>query len=342
MIFPFILQNNNIMSIKRYVFDLDKMPSKRWEHIINENKHLAVELRDFINNMIKKLGITGHIYAIVKFIINMNRTKILHAEEIQNISEMLDVDFEKILLLQLMYEMCSACTTIITYLQGERIFFRTMDWDMEILKKITIELEFIKNKKTIFIAPTWIGCVGVFTAHNVNDNYSLAVNYRNTKSISITSVMNNLWKIISMRWPISYLIRHICENDNTHKNVIGILSDQQLVSPCYITFYAHDEKDKCYVITRDCDKIVEIREGEYLIQTNKDFGEKKPNILFSNEREQIIKDALQKNKNDFKSKEEFCSAVCKFPVINDETIYICVMRKDNIYTEITEKKVEYK
>lgn len=40
---------------------------------------------------------------------------------------------------------------------------RTMDWGMEWLRPLTIEVDFIRGGKTQYVATTWVGYVGVLT-----------------------------------------------------------------------------------------------------------------------------------------------------------------------------------
>ena len=38
-----------------------------------------------------------------------------------------------------------------------------MDWELDLLKPLTIEVDFQKAGKTAYVATTWAGYVGVFT-----------------------------------------------------------------------------------------------------------------------------------------------------------------------------------
>jgi len=63
-----------------------------------------------------------------------------------------------------------------------------MDWSMDFLKDLTIELDICRGGKTICIAPTWIGCVGIFTALDI---LNIHINILH-KQIWISTSMNQI------------------------------------------------------------------------------------------------------------------------------------------------------
>lgn len=46
-------------SIKRYIFDLDKLPKDRWEHILEDFKDELPKLKGFIDSIMDQLGVSG-------------------------------------------------------------------------------------------------------------------------------------------------------------------------------------------------------------------------------------------------------------------------------------------
>lgn len=327
--------NNN----KRYIFDLDKPPQDRWTAILIAHKDIMPSLKKTIDHIYASIGLNGITGMVLKKMISLYTSRIMHYEELQSISAYTKIDFEKILLMQLIYEMSSACTTFICKIDNRDVMFRTMDWDMKILKDLTIELEFVRNGKTLFIAPGWVGCVGLFTVYDCNQ-YSIAINYRRTPnaSMNLMSVISNLKKILSMTWPVSYFVRKICEDQLPYTKVLDLMSQTHFVSPCYITLYNPSEIS--YVLTRDADKLVTQRnnsKNKYLVQTNADYypqivDPSTLNIMWSNERYKLISDIMKKNDNQFPNLNSLLIAVYRHPIVNNETIYSCIMTKDYLIT----------
>ena len=258
-------------------------------------------------------------------------------DELLFISEVTKIEFGNILLMQLAYEAHAACTCVVTKVNDEPIFIRTMDWEMEFLKKLTIELEFVRDGKTLFISPTWVGCVGLFTVH-IPNKYSIAINYRRTKSVNFWAIAQNIYNVISMRWPVSYLVRRIAESDDSYQVALTKLKFAPLVSPCYITVF--NATDKSYVITRGVDNYTmsTINDSKDIIQTNRDdnvgeqmAAEKCDDILCSKERYELATLLLSFKWN---SVNELLKELLVYPIINEEHIYTCVIGKDHIRTFI--------
>jgi hypothetical protein len=70
---------------------------------------------------------------------------------------------------------------------------RTMDWDMPALERLAIEVEFQQAGKTVFLATTWAGYVGVLTGMRPGA-WSVSINYRRTGT-NIRDVLTNFVKV---------------------------------------------------------------------------------------------------------------------------------------------------
>jgi len=106
-----------------------------------------------------------------------------------------------------------------------------MDWELELLEPLTIEVEFKKQGVTQYIASTWAGYVGVLTGMRPN-SYSVSINYRATKSGTFWA---NIKNALTASWPIGFLVREILESTRDYKTAYGALSFSELIAPCYIT-----------------------------------------------------------------------------------------------------------
>jgi hypothetical protein len=318
--------------VKRYRFDLDQSVSQRWGPILADFKDKFGKLKQTVDNMLNAMGVSDNswTYYGVKKLVSWYRDSILFRDELEFISKTTGIQFEKLLLMQLLYEASSACSCIVTQVNGQYKFLRTMDWDLPLLKLITIELEFIKNKKTLFIAPTWVGCVGVFTAHRPGA-YTIALNYRRTKNLSLTSLFWNLWSVTSMRWPASYLIRHVAETQSFFETTVHILQSSALVSPCYLTVF---NNEKSLVITLDPDGFSTRKLDGPLYQTNCDHNNslQGDNILWSRERCELIKNRTSAKGNNWTSTKQMLQDLLVHPILNHETVYISIADTQSITT----------
>jgi hypothetical protein len=324
---------------KRLPFDLDKNPADRWTNIIEIYKDKIPRMKEEINKIFKDFGLTGIVRKALDWFIYFYSNSILHREELLSIAKATGLDFEQVLLMQLMYEMNAACTTLITNADGKPVMFRTMDWDLSFLRELTVELSVLRNGQEIAVIPTWVGCVGFFTAfiRGKDENYAIALNYRRTFQSSeggLLTILKNTVRTLRLIWPCSYLIRYICESHASFDNAKWILSSFRLISPCYLTLF---HPTKSCIITRDADEAVDIRH-ELLYQTNIDaeqYGNKNTdNIVWSRQRETILRDRIGNNGNKFVSVKELLENLNQWPIYNVETIYRCIVDETDIWTHI--------
>jgi hypothetical protein len=230
------------------------------------------------------------------------------------------------IVLQLVYELSSACSVGIFNINNKEFYIRSMDWPMEFLKPLTIEMEITRDDRKIGSAITWIGYVGFLTANSYDESnktikYNIAINYRRSKDMTISALINNALKTLSLSWPIGYLVRDVIEREHSLAVAKHRLQTAYLVSPCYISCYVPDEKS--FIITRDPKSTVSCREQD-LVQTNCDHNDndEKNNILWSHERRHLMANIAQRCHD--QQLTDMTTIVNKFlvhPILNEETVY---------------------
>lgn len=312
--------------------NLDKDPSERWVPLMEEFKEKLMFAKPQLIKLVEDM-LGTYIYPVIVTIKMLRLSgQILYVDEIQSIADFLDVSFEYVLLLQLCYEASSCCTSAITKLNNKYIFYRTMDWPIEALNCLTVDLEFVKNNKVLFRATSWIGYIGIATV-TVPEKYSISMNFRLTKTPTLSTILQNARNLIGMNWPVGYLIRDICEKNLDYDDMMVNLCTALLVSPCYLTICGCEETPK--IITRDTDKYT-IHKSKFVVQTNCDQCKTEPNILYSIQRRDLVTKEINDRQNNFHSVDQLVNSVTKFPVVNEETIYYAIMiPKDGIHESWT-------
>ena len=308
--------DDDVYKVKRHTLNLDEPPSIRWNNITDEYKEYFPLILQEIDTILDSLGMITKM-AILATVNTYEKTNMLmYRDELRSISNRANISLGKLILMQLCYEMFSACTSTGFKFKGNNAHFRTMDWHMPNLKKTTIEVEFKKKGKTLFVAPTFVGYVGIFTGV-VKGSYSVSLNYRKSNG----TLLGNVKKALSMVWPIGYLLRHSLEEEYDITTLTKVLSETELISPCYITIVS-PQKD-IIVLVRDSNALVEKKiSNEYLVQTNND-AISTDNILYSNERVKFATNVIQcMNCNSYY---ELLKSFFAFPIINEETVYISIM-----------------
>ena len=306
--------------------NLDKNPKARYGNLVKnyDIKQVSKKFTQVYEEF--KLSIP-FFDTIISMLITMHKDKIMYLEEIQYWSELFNVDFYKVMIMQLVYELNSGCTTFVIPIDGVRTMFRTMDWAMDFLKDITYQAIFIKNNKPIFEAVCWLGSVGIFTGKSLNNNYSLAINYRRVNDMNTSQIIQNYLHTVYMNWPVSYLVRNILENDYDYDKALYNLSFAKTISPVY--YVINNFNDKATIIRRiPYDK--EILQNDTLIQTNCDNLNSKFDIMDSFARIKILENVLSTNP----TLNNIMETVNKTPINNYASIYFSIISMNEFTTRI--------
>ena len=232
-----------------YIIDLDTPPEKRWSHIIPDFKDkipLATKLAD---------EMLGNAASTMMTVLSLAQYtgRVAHCRELQGIANETGMQLGKVLLLQLAYEAFAACTSVIVNGDDHPVHIRTMDWAMPILKKLTIQLEFQKNGKTLFTGTTWAGYIGILTGMKARA-FSVSINYRHTHGASVSpkrSFMRNIYRCALGYWPIGYLVRDVLNSEYNYNKAVCKFMNAELISPTYITICG-TRKNQGMVISRNC------------------------------------------------------------------------------------------
>lgn len=320
------------MDIQTFDFNLDLLPQDRWKNIFEKyDDSEKDEMKKFVKSILKNYE---NIVYLVNMATNYIDNKLYYRDEIRYIANTIGLTFGEILIIQLIYETSSACSVAMLNINNNMFYLRTMDWPMNFLKKLTINLNILKGGKKIGSAITWLGYVGFLTCciGTEIDKYNIAINYRRTRDINMQSIIKNALRAINMCWPIGYLVRYMAENSMNYEEAIKSFSEANLISPCYINIFSHIHKS--VIITRDADKLVSVRDN-ILIQTNCDYDKQEPNILWSCERRDKIKEIeIFLNKNNIIDYNNVMNSLMVFPILNNETIYYTTE-----YLSITRSKI---
>lgn len=309
------------MSVPKRVIHLDQ--PNRWTDLITEFK---VPLEQAYHKMISMLGKSWSVTAATWTLKGILKTyslagKAMYLDELREISNIVNISVEELILIQLCYEMFAACISIIIERKGRNIHYRTMDWDFDFLKRLTVELDFRRENQTVFCATSWVGYIGVLTGM-IPGKYSIALNYRRADG----GIFRNISRALKLNWPTGYLIRWIMESQLDFDTAKETLEESQLISPCYFSLCR--DTGRSYVIVRDCDRCKKVvGSNSLLIQTNIDPDSDKndENILWSIQRRKLARMIVTEKRGSWDGYEHILNDLNKWPIINEETIYVTLM-----------------
>jgi hypothetical protein len=291
------------------VFDVEYpyTPISKWKPVID---HFGKdELRDKVKSL-KSL-----IPSIISLVIDYLPlpTFVYYREEIEYLSKELDISPQKLLCLNLIYELSSACTTCC--FPGEKFMVRSMDWDLPLLKDLTFTFNFVGHH----FATTWVGCIGYFTASSSTEG--LVINWHKSNG----GLVDRIRLLFSGYYPVRYVVREFFEN----KKDESYLLQCSLVSPVYFT-YMNFKTGEHYRLKRFSS--TSIKNNTFYTVNHDDDNYGTCNcVLLSGEREKLL---LEQYKPDM-SKTQALELYKMYPVLNKETIYVTYMDSSTHQTCLT-------
>lgn len=314
------------MNILKVKINLDEKIDNRYSELIKQFdiKYISKQFLEIYNSLKPNIPFLNN---LVSGLVNLHKDKIMYFDEIKYWSEIFEIDFYKVLIMQLIYELNSGCTTFVVPIDGINTMFRTMDWSMDFLKSITYQAIFYKNNLPIYEAVCWLGSVGIFTGKSLIHDYSLAINYRRLNDVSIFQIYKNYVNSINMHWPVSYLTRHLLENSFTVEQVLHNLSNALTISPVYYIFNNFNSEP---IIIRKKPNSNETIKNNIVIQTNCDEEGIEPNIMNSYKRLRMLKKIFKKEY----TYDKIIKTINEFPITNEDTIYLSIISKVNFDTKI--------
>mmetsp|Transcript_34153 Transcript_34153/g.78904 ORF Transcript_34153/g.78904 Transcript_34153/m.78904 type:complete len:574 (+) Transcript_34153:132-1853(+) len=239
----------------RYIVNLDAPADERWAHVMHDFRDKLPEVMELVTDI---LGGGAGEALVTNFLSVLTAAGRVHyGAELRGIATATGVPLGKVVGLQLAYEAFAACTGIVVESStggGVPLHMRTMDWEMDVLSALTIEVDFVRGGTTLFSATTWAGYVGVLTGVR-GGGYSVSVNYRRTEAGSndmARGIATNfaLRGLVGRHWPVSFLVRTVLEEDGDFNTALSSLVLSELMAPTYLVI-AGAAPGEGAVVTRD-------------------------------------------------------------------------------------------
>lgn len=315
-------------------FDLE--PKERWVELINKYKpHILGACNILEDRMEQVMGKYGK-YAfdtMVQSVISLYGKNHYYYEELKSIADVLEIPLHRVVLIQYGYECFSSCTSAVVKYDDETVHLRTMDWNDNSLRPLTIQLKIMQKGEIVADTTTWAGFVGFMTIVKPNI-CSISINHRLHEHMA---PHRNLWGILFGRMTISYLVREAVLNNDNYDDIVKMLKTTPLSAPCYITIGCNNFSESMILVRdrNDCHTHMMDDNVGYLVQTNIDPNDNREsmNRNKSIERRSVFKNQIYPCLNDIESsdyKKMLMTLFLQYPIIKFNTIYVCVMQPSNI------------
>ncbi|XP_078257928.1 N-acylethanolamine-hydrolyzing acid amidase-like [Rhinoraja longicauda] len=256
---------------------LDTPPSQRWGPLFKQ-----CDTAQLKRDMLQVVGIVAPKWVVTIIdILAPVLSQILphpYGEEIKGISKLLGVKLGEGLLINLVYEASGYCTSIVAQDSRGTIYHcRNMDFPFtDILRNVTVDIQFIKNGQIAYTGTTFLGFVGLWTGQKPN-KFTITGNERAKDHWWKTAIALLLKRNPSPSW----LIRDTLAQAADFNEALKKLAYTPITSNVYFIL-SGVEPDEGTVITRNIRGPVSIwplmsAKGEwYRVQTNYDHWKAPP------------------------------------------------------------------
>ena len=136
---------SDVFTPPKFVVNLDLPPSVRWQHILrlylDQFREVEKKIESMINEIIGEW--VGPMLEKVLSAIMSGITRfglVYYGEELKGFAQETGLPLGKLVLIQFVYECFACCTSIVCQNEQNKIamHIRTMDWELEFLKPLTI------------------------------------------------------------------------------------------------------------------------------------------------------------------------------------------------------------
>jgi len=164
-----------------YRIDLSLPPRQRYVSLVTDYIEEVTALTGLFDDLVQLL----HPSASVKWVKRLARLLLTRlytkeeTEEIRGISEAVKVEFYLLVALNVLLDLLMGCTSGAarskdTADQTKMLHFRTLDWGMDPLRKVVVQIEYVRSQsgtpdKVLATSVTYAGFVGVLTGKSHNE-----------------------------------------------------------------------------------------------------------------------------------------------------------------------------
>ncbi|XP_030169518.1 N-acylethanolamine-hydrolyzing acid amidase isoform X1 [Lynx canadensis] len=249
-------------------------------------------------------------------------------DEIRGMCEVLNSDLADCLLLNLVYETTAFCTSIVAQDSKGHIYHgRNLDYPFgDFLRKLTVDVQFLKNGQVAFTGTTFIGYVGLWTGQSPH-KFTISGDERD-EGWWWENVIAALFQRHSL---ISWLIRTTLSESENFDAAVYKLAKTPLIAGVYYIVGGVSPREGV-VITRNRNGPADIwpldplNGAWFRVETNYDHW--KPAPEKDDRRTPAIK-ALNATGQENLSLETLFQVLSVFPVCNNYTVYTTVMSAAN-------------
>ncbi|KAL0579494.1 hypothetical protein V5O48_002536 [Marasmius crinis-equi] len=260
-----------------YRIDLSLPPKERYREICSDYKIRMQEISPLYDEVLRFTPLPWLFKGVARLALRRVYSK-EENEEIAGISKFTGIPKHLVIAFNTFLDLLSGCIsggTKVVDAAGSNstsdtiVHFRGLDWEMDVLRSLTICVEYVRNGEVVARGVTYAGYIGVLTG--VREGLSISLNYRPTPETSKRSLYLHYLRVILGKRPSNpSRLRTILLSSQPPPSSQQALEAELAKfpgSPCYLTFCT---PENIFVFERGLDKPTVHTSSSFLAVTNHD------------------------------------------------------------------------
>lgn len=246
-------------------------------------------------------------------------------KEISAISELSGIPFNQLFVINFVYELWSACTSVVVRDKNNLIFHgRNLDYPFQqIFSKLVSTGNFYKNGKLLYKANIFAGCIGIFEGIRLG-GFGVSLNARfGTGDILLNFVEYDFTANV----PVSYKLREVLENKENFDEALHELEHAKLGAKCYLTVSGIKNNEGAILERLPLSLVEKVQLNDnqwFIVITNHDKLSLMDSLVDFRRIPAEIR-ILAANQDGITQQKLFDEVMSKYPNFNEETIVSTVM-----------------
>jgi hypothetical protein len=264
-------RNYAMDAVPIYTIDLSRPPAQRYTEVVWDFRQKIPHLTELFQQVITDFGLPPKAITRLARLVLRRLHSNEQTEEIRGISEASGVDIYLLVCLNTLLDLFMGCTSGAARVRKpsaadgrhtRMLHFRTLDWAMDPLREVVVQLNFVNKLDGPVIARsiTYVGFVGALTA--VRPGLSISLNFRpyhndsHSRISSLRFQYHRLLVLLGRRPSISSTLRSILLPSNSsmgnqHMDTISSIQQQLPSLPSTAAYLIFSDGDRTLVMEKD-------------------------------------------------------------------------------------------
>ena len=281
-------------AIPIHQIDLSMAPRSRYVALARIYASQIERLTILFDSLLEDVGILPYQYVWIKRVARLLLRRVHsreETEELRGISKATGVSMYLLVSFNVVLDLLMGCTSGAVRSsepfqplgQAKMLHFRTLDWGMDPLRSVIVQLEFIRSKSAtprVVLASsiTYVGFVGVLTG--VRKDLSMSLNFRGvhnatTRAGHFQFYLHHLLVLLGIRQAISSLLRshllgHLGGHD-LHPSTLATLAHEVPPKPSTAAYLIFSDGKMTVTMEKDYRTALLRHSKSFIVMTNHDL-----------------------------------------------------------------------